>query len=364
MVRNPALREVICAYALAAVARTYLALALVRLGLRRLALVKLQQPAFEHAHGLVAVLMLAALVLALHHKPRRYVRNPYCAFGFVNVLSARAAASVCVYLQIVGVYFNLHVLRLRQYRNSRRARVYAPLRFRLRHALHPVHSAFKLHAAVCALSLKREHNFLHAALFRVVFVHKLGLVAVPLGVAGIHAQKIRPEQRRFLAARARAHFYYNVLVVVGILGQQHNFKLLAQFMLLRAQPVKLLVYHFAHCCVVRFLQHGPAAFYFRIRRHVFVVCVHYVRQPRLLLAQLAVAVLVAYNRGVAQKRRKLLVSFLYSLKLLQHKSRSVQSCVYLPFRLYIPPQRGRMPSASPSARFRPCPHRSTRFRFQ
>ena len=45
----------------------------------------------EHLHGLVLILMLAALVLALNHYAGGYVGDAYGGFRLVYVLSARAA---------------------------------------------------------------------------------------------------------------------------------------------------------------------------------------------------------------------------------------------------------------------------------
>src|SRR5690606_23803441 len=62
---------------------------------------------FEHLHGLGAVAVLGAIVLALHYDASGLVRNPYSRIGLVDVLTSCAAGTIGIDAQIRGidVYF-------------------------------------------------------------------------------------------------------------------------------------------------------------------------------------------------------------------------------------------------------------------
>ena len=91
VIRHPALGKVVGAYALAAVAAAHHAAA--DGGLRALLFLEemLVYAGLEHLHGLVLVLVLAALVLALDHYARGYMGDAYGGFRLVYVLPPRAA---------------------------------------------------------------------------------------------------------------------------------------------------------------------------------------------------------------------------------------------------------------------------------
>ena len=92
----------------------------------------------QHAHGLLAVLDLRALVLALHHDARGTVPDAHGRVGAVDVLTARAACAVGVDAQIVLVDLHLDVVHLGHDGDGGGGGVDASARFRLGHALHAV----------------------------------------------------------------------------------------------------------------------------------------------------------------------------------------------------------------------------------
>src|ERR1043165_3869253 len=93
MVGDPALREVVGADALRAVARPDEALSRGG-GLRLLlALLLVADARREHAQRLLAVLVLRARILALHHDARRQVRDADRGVGLVDVLAAGAGGA-------------------------------------------------------------------------------------------------------------------------------------------------------------------------------------------------------------------------------------------------------------------------------
>ena len=74
-----------------------------------------------------------------------------------------------------------------------------------------------------------------------------------LCVALVHAQQIRAEKRRLVAAYACAYFQYYVFLVVGVLGQQHYLHILYELPLLFRKLSHLHVHG-----VEVLLQHGLA----------------------------------------------------------------------------------------------------------
>ena len=104
--------------------------------------------------------------------------------------------------------------------------MYAALGFSLRHALHPVHAAFELQPGVGAPADYVQHGLLYAAPLGDILAHVFHFIAVALGVALVHSQQVRAEERRLVASYACAYFQYYVFLVVGVLGQQHYLHIL------------------------------------------------------------------------------------------------------------------------------------------
>ena len=77
---------------------------------KMLALFYLEELRFEHSHGDLAVLMLAALDLAGDDYTGRDMRYTHGGRGLVDLLTARAARAVGVDFKIVGIYFNFDIV--------------------------------------------------------------------------------------------------------------------------------------------------------------------------------------------------------------------------------------------------------------
>jgi hypothetical protein len=77
-----------------------------------------------------------------------------------------------------------------------------------------MHATFVAQLLVNVLAADEEDHFLDPAFIRGAQIHRLGLPADALGVARVHARKVGREQRRFLAANARADFHDGVARVV------------------------------------------------------------------------------------------------------------------------------------------------------
>ena len=228
MIGDPPLGVVIGADPLAAVAGAYLAFPLAGNGGVVLGLFCVIQSCAQHFHGLVFVFMLAALVLALHHRAGGQVGNANGGGGFVDVLPPCAGGAEGVDLQVLGVQLKVHFLRFRQHCDRYGGGVNATLTLRFRHPLHPVHPAFKLKAGVGAVAVNGKADFLVSAQLRGVLRQNFALKALLLRVHTIHTVQHPGKQGTFVAAGAAADLNNYIFVVVGIPGQQQNFQLLLQ----------------------------------------------------------------------------------------------------------------------------------------
>src|SRR5690606_11242995 len=188
---DPALREVVGADALAAVAAADLQPARLRLRRRLSRTLLVQQPGLEQGHGAGAVLVLAALVLALDDDAGGQVGDADGRVGLVDVLAAGAGGAEGVHPDVGVAHLDLvHVLELGQDGHGRRRGVDAALRFGGRHALHAVGAGFELQARVGALALDAGDDFLVAAVLALAGGDDFHPPALALGVAAVHAEQV------------------------------------------------------------------------------------------------------------------------------------------------------------------------------
>ena len=144
MVRDAVLREIIGAHPVGSVAAADLAFALGCDGRGLLCLLGLVELRAQYFHGLVLILVLAALVLTLDHNARGDMGYADGAFGLVDVLASRAGGTVGVYLKIVGVNVKLNLIGLGKHGDRCGRGVYPAAALGLRHALHAVASGLEL----------------------------------------------------------------------------------------------------------------------------------------------------------------------------------------------------------------------------
>ena len=127
--------------------------------------------------------------------------------------------------QVLVVDLDVDVFGLRQDRHGGGRRVHASLRFGGGHALHAVHAALVLQLAVGAAPLDRGDDFFQAADAGLVAREHVELPALPLRVLAVHAKQLGREERRLVAARARADFEHDVLLIVRVLGDEQDLEL-------------------------------------------------------------------------------------------------------------------------------------------
>ena len=109
MIGNSALREIISSYPFRPVARSDLIFSVFGVFALVLRIVIIVQSAFHDFHRLFSVFELRPFVLTSYDDTRWQVSHSYARFGFVDVLSARAARTISINLEIlfVDVYFNV-----------------------------------------------------------------------------------------------------------------------------------------------------------------------------------------------------------------------------------------------------------------
>ena len=315
MIRHAALREVVGAYALVAHAGADLAAALGGDGLRLLAGLRLVEPRGEYLHGPVAVFVLAALVLALDHRAGGDVRYADGALRLVDVLAARAGRAEGVYLEVGGVYLELHLVHLGQDGDGDGAGVDAAPGLGLRHALDAVDAGLVLEARICARALDDEADLLDAAELRVVHVGDLGLPALGLGVHGVHAVEARGEERGLLPADAGAYLDDDVLAVVGVAGEHEELYLLVQLVHAGLGGLELLVRQLAHLGVGEQLL---CALHVGLALKILAAGIGQGRELLLLLGELGVGLGVGVVLRVGHLPLQLLIFCLYVPEPLEH----------------------------------------------
>ena len=143
-----------------------------------------------------------------------------------------------------------------------------------------------------------------------------------LGIALIHAQQVRAEECRLVAAGARAYLDDNVLVIVGVLGQQHYLQLLDKLLLQVGKLVQLLMDHFLHLGVKVLLQHGLAVLGTGNGGGVFVERRNYFLKLAVLLYHLTPCGLVIHCVGLGQALGDLFIACFECFKLVYHIPRS------------------------------------------
>ena len=142
------------------------------------------------------------------------------------MLTACAARTEGVDLQVGRVYFNIDLLRLGQDCDGDCRSVYAPHTLGLGHALDAVDAALEFEAGIRALAAYHETYFFVSAEFSGVRAEDFGFEALCVAVHRVHSEQHAREQRGFLAACAAAYLNDNIAVVVRVAREQEHFQIL------------------------------------------------------------------------------------------------------------------------------------------
>ena len=251
VIGHPSLRVVIGADTLGTISTTNQQSA--RLCLLTLLLLQLgaHNPCLQYAHRTGTVLVLGTLILTLHHDARRQMGKSNRRIGLVDVLATGTRGAEGINFQIGRIDLHrLNLIYLRQ--NSHRAcrGVNTPLGFGLRHALHAMGSRLKLEARIGSLPDDLGHHLFVAAMLSQAFADHLYLPPSQLSITAVHPKQITGKQGGLIATGPCADLEENILVVVGIPGQQQLLQIQFQLFFLPAGLLYLLLGHGAHLCII------------------------------------------------------------------------------------------------------------------
>ena len=250
VVGNASLRIVVGTDTLAAVACSYLTLAVLGSSGTLLLLRLLQNTRTQYTHTFFTVLQLRFFILTLCHNTCRNVGNTHCRFGFVYVLAAGTACTVGIDTQVCRIDFYINLFSLRQYSHCNGRGVYASLGFCFRHALYTMYAAFEFHTAVNAVAADLEYYFLKAAQLSRVGIHNLNAPATGFCIAQIHTEENTGKKCSLITAGTAADFHDNVFIIVRVGRQQKNRELFLIFFNLRFELLQLFFCHFNQLFVI------------------------------------------------------------------------------------------------------------------
>src|SRR5205085_267617 len=190
VVADPALRIIISADALRAVAGTDLATARGSAGrIELLPLVVIEARA-QHRHRLGAITMLRAVFLHHDYDAGRQMGQPNRRFSLVDVLTAGAPRAQGIDLEITFIDRDVDVFGLGQHRDGRGRSMDAARAFGLGHALHAVHAGLEFEPSESAASSDLGDDFLVAAHAAFACRHHLNFPAVLGSEALVHAEQV------------------------------------------------------------------------------------------------------------------------------------------------------------------------------
>src|SRR4029077_7839523 len=144
----------------------------------------------ENFHGQLAILVLAALVLALHDDAGRQVCDADGGFDFVHVLAAMSAGAKCVYAQLLGLHHDVDLVIDFGDGEDRRERSVASRRLvEWGNAHKAMNSTFAREHTESVLALDLHGGGFDAGFFAGSRIEDGGPEPFLLGPAEIHAQQ-------------------------------------------------------------------------------------------------------------------------------------------------------------------------------
>jgi len=182
----------------------------------------------QHLHADLAVLDLRALLLRLHHRVGRQVRDAHGGVGRVHALTSGARRAVRVDAQVLGADLYVDVIGLGKHRHGGRRGLDAPLALGLWHALDAVDARLELHDRVDLVARDLELDGLEAASIGRGRRKDLDLPLAACGEALVHGEEVSREDARLVAAHAGADLDDGVLLVIGVTGDEHDLDLVLE----------------------------------------------------------------------------------------------------------------------------------------
>src|SRR5437762_423600 len=206
----------------------------------------------KNAHGFGAIFNLRFLVLLRNDEPAGDMRDAYRRIRCVHGLAAGTGRAERINAQILGLNLDVDFVRFGKHGHGRRGSMDAALLLGGRNALDAVHAAFVFQLGVNLVALNRGDHFLHAAERGRRAFQNFYFPALRFRVARIHAEKLRGEERGFVAAGSGANFDDDALFVVGIFREQQEFQFALDDFFARGERLFFFVGHLFHLGVVGF----------------------------------------------------------------------------------------------------------------
>ncbi len=148
------------------------------------------------------------------------MRDTHGAVRLVDVLSARSAAAIGIYLELFGINLDfVIVLNFGHYFDGRKRRMTSRVGVERRYAHQSVHALLRLEVSVRVVSVNLDSDALDTRLVARKIVEHLHLIALALGIAAVHAIEHARPVLRFGAARACVQCDNGIIGVVLALKQ-------------------------------------------------------------------------------------------------------------------------------------------------
>ena len=129
---------------------------------------------------------------------------------------------------------------------------------RLGNSLYAVHAAFIFQSGIRALTRDHEHALLKSADTVLIERDHLCSPSPAVRIVDIHAVDFRCKESRLVSARASADLHNNILIIVGVLGEKENLKLLLQLIDALLRFIQFFLRQLTHLLICLILQHGKA----------------------------------------------------------------------------------------------------------
>src|SRR6266851_35656 len=256
VVGEAVLREVVGANLLAAVAGADLLFAVLGLELVDALCLDLIEAGAEDAHSLFAIFDLRLFVLATDYCVGGQVRDADRRVGGVDRLAAGAGGAEGVDAEILGLDLDVDLFGFGEDRYGDSRRVNAALGFGGGDALDAMDAGLILELRVDVVAFDDGGDVLEAVADAGLGLGEdFDLPLVLLGEAEIHAEDLGYEERGLVAAGAGAKLEDDVLLVVGVFGQEQDFELLFNWREARLQRGQFLLGHGADVRI-GFGEHG------------------------------------------------------------------------------------------------------------
>ena len=257
VVGEAVLGEVVGADFFAAVAGAYLLFAVFGLELVDAFGFYFVETGAEDSHALFSIFDLRFFVLAGDDSVGGDVRDADGGVGGVDGLAARAGGAEGVDAEVFGFDLDVDFFGFGEDGDSDGGGVNAALGFGGGDALNAVDSGLVLHEGVDLVAFEDGGDVLETAADAGLGLGEdFDLPLVLLSEAEVHAEDFGYEERGFVAAGAGAELDDDVLVVVGVLGEEEDFELFFDGGEAGLEGVELGLSHLADFGV-GFSEHGP-----------------------------------------------------------------------------------------------------------